>query len=181
MSYSDFNQREQTPIIENVERYNGRVNIVEPSPEVLFKMQEKMELREKTTNYREALTGTMEASVLSNAYFSKENIQIVHNGLRAGVYKASDNQYIVPPQNVDIIKSVMRTIFLQYAEHKPDHIKEQIETLNKLVLDHLVPALYNETIGYIKYCRDQSTIATPLEHPTQTDRDYRQIEFNQFM
>jgi len=181
MSYSDFNQSQPKPIIQNVERYNGRVNIVDPSPNVVFKMQEKMELREKTTNYREALTGTMENTVLSNAYFSKENIQMIHNGLRAGVYTASDNKYIVPPQNIDIIKSVMRTIFLQYAEHKPDKIREQIEALNKLVLDHLVPALYNETIGYVKYCRDQSTLAMPLEHPKQTDRDYKELAFNQFM
>ena len=145
------------------ERYNGRVNIVEPpSPDIVFKMQEKIALKNQPTEYREALSGTWETNVLSQVFFSKENVQILQNGLRAGVYKSSGDKYIIAPQNVDTLKIIMRSIYLQYAEHYPDKITEQVERLNKLVLDYAVPTVYNETVGYLKYCQDQSTLVVPL-------------------
>ena len=159
------------------DRYNGRVNIVEPpSPDIVFKMQEKIALKNQPTEYREALGGTWETNVLSQVYFSKENIQIIQNGLRAGVYKASGDKYIIAPQNVDTLKIIMRSIYLQYAEHHPDNITEQVERLNQLVLDYAVPSVYNETVGYLKYCQDQSTLVVPLELPRHHDRQYKQLE-----
>jgi len=164
------------------ERYNGRINIVEPpSPDVVFKMQEKIALKNKPTEYREALTGTLENNVLSQVYFSKENIQIIQNGLRAGVYAKSDNKYIIVPQNIDTLKVIMRSIYFQYAEHQIDNITEQVERLNKIVLDYIVPSVYNETIGYLKYCQDQSTLVVPLELPRQNDRDYKQLEHKKWL
>ena len=158
------------------DRYNGRVNIVEPpSPDIVFKMQEKIALKNKQTEYREALGGTWETNVLSQVYFSKENIQIIQNGLRAGVYKASGDKYIIAPQNVDTLKIIMRSIYLQYAEHHPEKITEQVERLNQLVLDYAVPSVYNETTGYLKYCQDQSTLVVPLELPRHNDREYKQL------
>jgi len=39
----------------DMQRYNGRVNIAEPpSPDLWFKMQEKIAIKNKTTEYREA-------------------------------------------------------------------------------------------------------------------------------
>ena len=159
------------------ERYNGRVNIVEPpSPDIVFKMQEKIALKNRPTEYREALGGTWETNVLSQVFFSKENVQILQNGLRAGVYKSSGDKYIIAPQNVDTLKIIMRSIYLQYAEHYPDKITEQVERLNQMVLDYAVPTVYNETVGYLKYCQDQSTLVVPLELPRHHDRHYKQLE-----
>ena len=163
------------------ERYNGRVNIVEPpSSDIIFKMQEKIALKNRPTEYREAIGGTWENNVLAQVFFSKENIQIVQNGLRAGVYKASDEKYIIAPQNVDTLKIIMRSTYLQYAEHRTDKITEQVERLNKLVLDYAVPTVYNETVGYLKYCQDQSTLVVPLELPRHHDRQYKQLELKKW-
>jgi len=157
------------------DRYNGRINIIEPpSPDIRFKMQEKIAINNKSTEYREGPLD-MESSMLSNAYFSAENIQIIQNGLRAGVYKMSDNKFIVAPQDIDTIKTIMQSIFQQYAEFSDD-IKKEIKCLNKLVLDYAIPNVYNEAIGYMNYLRDQSTIATPLELPRQQDRDFKHLE-----
>ena len=68
----------------NIKDYNGRVNIIEPeSPNAVFRMQERLAVKNKTTEYREALAGTWENNKLSDAYFSAANIQIIQNGLRA--------------------------------------------------------------------------------------------------
>lgn len=165
----------------DMERYNGRVNIVEPpSPNVVFQMQERIGIKNKATDYREALSGTWESNVLAQVYFSAENIQIVQNGLRAGVYKMSNNKYVIAPQNVDTLKIIMRSIYLQYAEHRADDITGQVERLNKLVLEYAVPSVFNETVGYIKYCNDQSTLVVPLELPRHHDREYKQLELKRW-
>lgn len=175
-SYLDSYNGEKNQII-NSEKYNGRVNIIEPpSPDIRFQMQEKISIKNKTTEYREALTGTWENNILSDVFFSAGNIQIVQNGLRAGVYELSNQKFIIAPQNVDTLKIIMRSIYLQYAEHSPNNITEQIERLNKLVLDYAVPTVYGEAVGYAKYCQDQSTLVVPLELPRHHDREYKQLE-----
>lgn len=166
----------------NLERYNGRVNIAEPSnPDIRFQMQEKIAAKNKATEYREALTGVWETNVLGQVYFSKENMQIVQNGLRAGVYAMSNNKFVIAPQNMDTLKIIMRSIYLQYAEHYPDKITEQVERLNKMVLEYAIPSVYNESMGYLKYCQDQSSLSVPMELPRQTDREFKQLELKHWM
>ncbi len=160
---------------------NGRVNIVDIPQKVLFEMQEKIAVKNKTSEYREALQGIWEDSMLSKAYFSKENIQIVQNGLRAGVHKMSGEKYIIAPQNVDTLKIIMRSIFIQHAEHNENDITGQIVKLNNLVLDYAVLNVYNEIDGYVKYCRDQSTLVVPMELPKQVDREFRQLEMKNWV
>jgi hypothetical protein len=172
MSYE--NQYNTTILNPNL---NGRVNLLDPqSTDVMFKMQERIAIKNRTTEYREALSGIWENNILGDTFFSKANIQIIQNGLRAGVYTMSNNEFVIAPQNIDTLKIIMRSIYLQYAEHYPDNIREQVERLNKLVLDYAVPTVYKETIGYVKYCEDQSTLVTPLEIPRHHDRQYKQLE-----
>jgi len=167
----------QSDKIINLERYNGRVNIAEPpNPDIVFKMQERIAAKNKATEYREALSGTWESNILGQVYFSKENIQIVQNGLRAGVYEMSKNKLVIAPQNMDALKVIMRSVYLQYAEHYPDRITKQVERLNRLVLDYAIPSVYNESMGYLKYCQDQSSLVVPMELPKHTDRQYKQLE-----
>jgi hypothetical protein len=163
-------------------KYNGRINLIEqPKTDVLFKMQEKIGLKNKSTEFREALNGIWETNVLSQVFFSSENIQIIQNGLRAGVYKMSGDKYIIAPQNVDTLKIIMRSIYLQYAEHYADNIKGQVERLNKLVLDYAIPSVYGEVTGYVKYCEDQTSLVVPLSRPLQADRDYKQLMLKPYM
>jgi len=160
---------------------NGRVNIIDMPQKVLFEMQEKIAVKNKTSEYREALQGIWEDSMLSKVYFSKENIQIVQNGLRAGVHKMSNEKYIIAPQNIDTLKIIMRSIFIQHAEHNENDITGQIVKLNNLVLDYAVLNVYNEIDGYVKYCRDQSTLVVPLELPRQVDREFKQLEMKKWV
>ena len=160
---------------------NGRVNIIDIPQKVLFEMQEKIAVKNKTSEYREALQGIWEDSMLSKVYFSKENIQIVQNGLRAGVHKMSNEKYIIAPQNIDTLKIIMRSIFIQHAEHNENDITGQIVKLNNLVLDYAVLNVYNEIDGYVKYCRDQSTLVVPLELPRQVDREFKQLEMKKWV
>lgn len=161
----------------DLSRYNGRVNIVEPeNPNARFQMQEKTAVKNKATPYNEALTGQIENNALSQVFFSAENIQIIQNGLRAGVYKLSENKFVIPEQNIDTLKIVMRVMFMQYAEFDPNNITKQVERLNKMVLDYVIPSVYGESVGYLKYLQDQSTLVVPIQLPMQSDRIYKQLE-----
>jgi hypothetical protein len=160
------------------ERYNGRVNIIsqQPDPNAFFKMQERIAIKNTATNYCSAMSGNdWEDSILSKAYFSKENIQILQNGLRAGVYAMSGNKFVIPPQNIDALKVIMRSYFLQYAEYIPD-VTAEIQKLNQLVLDYAIPSVYSEAMGYAKYAEDQSSLVLPLDMPIHVDRQYKQLE-----
>jgi hypothetical protein len=161
-----------------LDKNNGRVDLLKTNedPNVVFRMQERIAIKNKATEYRDALTGIWENTVLSKLYFSSENIQILQNAIRAGVYKMSNNRYVIAPPNIDTLKIIMRSIYLQNAQHDPNRITEQIEQLNKLVLDYAIPSTFNEAVGYEKYCEDQSTLVVPLELPLHHDRQYKQLE-----
>jgi len=172
----DFNQT-----ILDMGRFNGRVNIVEPeSPDAVFKMQERIAVKNKTSEYRNPLSGIWEDNLLSKVFFSSENVQILQNGIRAGVYEMSEKKFVIAPQNVDTLKIVMRSIYLQYSEHREHDITGQIERLNRLVLNYCIPTVFSEAVGYQKYRLDQSTLVVPLELPQQHDREYKQLQLKRW-
>ena len=165
-----------------LERYNGRVNIVQPPDQMIqFKMFEKINVANVATDYRGAIAGVFEDNVLAQVYFSAGNIQIIQNGLRAGVYAMSNEKYVIPNQNISNLKIIMRSTYLQYAEHSPNNVTKEVERLNKMVLDYAIPSVYNESMGYLKYCQDQSSLSVPMELPRQTDREFKQLELKHWM
>jgi hypothetical protein len=115
--------------------------------------------------FRDPTLGQWNDTPLSKAYFSKENIQILQNGIRAGVYEQSNGKYIIAPQDCDSLKIIMRSVFLQHSANQPSNISEQIENLNTIVLDYCIPRVHSEAQGYMKYLYDVSTIAVPLDTP----------------
>jgi len=175
-SYENYN-KDPTTIMDQTTRYNGRVNLIEPeNPDARFQMYERIAIKNKATEYRESLIGEWEANALAQVFFSEGNIQILQNGLRAGVYKMSSNKFVVTPQSIDAIKVIMRSIYLQNAQHSNTDITKQVEQLNQLFWNYAVPNLYNESMGYVKYLQDQSSLVVPLELPVQNDRNRKQLE-----
>lgn len=143
---------------------NGRVNILQPDTKTQFALYDKIVVQQPS-DYREALQGNFTDSPLSLAYFSKQNITIIQNGIRHGVFKQSKGQYLVAPQSEDILKVVMRSVYLQYSANMPDNISSQIKSLNNIVLDYCVKQVYGEAKGYQQYLHDASTLVVPMERP----------------
>ena len=157
---------------------NGRINIMQP-PADQFSLYDKIST-EKTTSFSDAMNGNWEVSNLSIAYFSEQNITIVQNGIRAGVYNKSNEQYIIAPQNNDTLKIIMRSVFLQNSTNQLDNITKQIEELNGMVIDYCVKQVYGEAQGYINYRRDASTMYTPIPRPTQPDFNNKTLELKKW-
>ena len=145
---------------------NGRINILGPiGPQ--FQFADKIPVKE-CVSYRESLAGQWNDSYLSLAFFSNENMTIIQNAIRKGVYDKSNKQFIIEPQNCNELQIIMRSIFLQHSNNLPVDIKQQIITLNQFVAKFAIEQIYKEMISYIKYTQDASTMAVPISMPINT-------------
>lgn len=156
---------------------NGRVHIMGTNQFNTFSLHDKIPT--KDTYYKTALTGNWTANILSKTFFSIGNIQILQNGIKAGVYKLSKQRFLVANQDEDVLKMIMRSIFLQHALNLPNKITEQVTALNKIVLDYCVPQVYGEAKGYVKYKHDVSTLVVPIQLPISTKSD-KTLEFKRW-
>jgi hypothetical protein len=155
---------------------NGRVDIKTPNTSALFELYDKIPANQCVT-FRNPTEGLWTSNSLSDAFFSQENIQVLQNGIRSGVYHLSNGQYKIGPQDCDTLKVIMRSIFLQYSANKPNNILQQVHELNKMVLDYCVQQVYSEAQGYMKYVNDVSTLVVPIAHPIMSSKNDRQLEF----
>ncbi len=147
---------------------NGRVNIEGHNPFMRFQLYDKIANDDKTTPYRDAMVGNWENNNLSNTFFSAENINKIQLGIITGIDKISNGRFKIGKQDEDTLKIIMRSIFLQNSKNNNINIPNQIEVLNKLVLDYCIPQIYGEAQGYIKYKNDVSTLAVPIDRPVST-------------
>ena len=159
---------------------NGRVNILGPNSDVKFSMMDRIPINSTNYSCRDAMTGNWYDTELSNAFFSGKNLQILQNGIRAGVYNKSNQQYMVGEQNLDELQIIMRGLFLQYAKNQPTGIREQISELNKIVLDYAINQVWSEAEGYMKYKRDASTMWVPINMPILSYTNDKQLELKQW-
>jgi len=152
---------------------NGRVDILNNynSPDIskLFSLYDKIPANQ-CASYRDSTLGLWTETNLSLNFFSKNNIQIIQNGIRAGVFKTSNGQYIIGEQDCDSLKIIMRSVFLQHAANQSKDIQKQIYELNLIVLDYCINQVYGEAIGYMKYLKDVSTLAVPIALPIQSSQ-----------
>ncbi len=155
---------------------NGRIDIKSPNTSTLFEMYDKIPANQCVT-FRNPTEGLWTDTYLSQAFFSQQNIQILQNGIRAGVYQKSNGQYTIAPQDCDSLKIVMRSVYLQNAANQPNNITQQVAELNKIVLNYCIQQVYSEAQGYLKYIDDASTLVVPIAHPIMTDNTDRELEF----
>lgn len=153
---------------------NGRIDLLnktQPDISNLFAMYDKIPANQCTT-LREPTLGQWDETILSEAFFSKQNIQILQNGIRSGVYYKSNKQYVIAPQDFDSLKIIMRSVYLQHSANQNRNLKGQIEQLNQIVLDYCIFSVFSEAQGYMKYLHDASSMYTPLAPPTlESQRD----------
>ena len=153
---------------------NGRVDIKSPNTSSLFQMYDKIPANQCVT-FRNPTEGLWNDTDLSRAFFSHQNIKILQNGIRAGVYERSNNQYLIGPQDCDSLKIIMRSVYLQHASNLPYDIPQQVTELNKIVLNYCIQQVYSEAQGYMKYISDVSTLAVPIAHPVMADNNDREL------
>jgi hypothetical protein len=121
------------------------------------------------------LNYSLEASPLSNLFFSKENVDNVQTELKKTVYEIcqNDNDPILTPHKPIIIgrqndlqlQIIMRSIYLQYAKHLDYNIPQQIRELNDLVIREAVPDIITNVKQYLGYTTDIQRLPMPMDLP----------------
>ena len=154
---------------------NGKINIMGPNISAKFSMMDKIPIN-TNTNYQNVLTGNFERSRLSDTYFSKQNIQIIQNGIRKGVYDKSQSRILVDNQPEDQIVTVMRAMYLQHSKNLETNISQQIVELNTLVLNYCIVSVFNEAVAYLNYKEDASTMHIPMQHPIYSNKTNKTLE-----
>ena len=147
---------------------NGRVDILGTNVMDRFQLHDRIPVSSGDTYYRNAMTGNWQNSLLTKTFFSADNMQILQNGIKAGVYHKSNGRFQIADQDSDVLKMIMRSTFLQSSKNLPTNISEQITQLNNLVLGYAVPQVLGEAIGYVKYKNDASMMYTPMQRPAST-------------
>ena len=147
---------------------NGRVNILNNTPNSVFNLYDKIPVEQNITSYRNALTGNLEDNMLSKVFFSKGNIILLQRKIIKEVYNNSRGRFQIGYQDEDTLKIIMRSMYLQHAANNPENITAQVEALNQLVADYCVPQICSEAQAYINYKNDVSNLAVPLQRPVST-------------
>jgi hypothetical protein len=159
----------------NCNSTNGRLDIMNLQNLNQFSLYDKIPV-DKPTSYTDALEGNWIPNDVSRAFFSSENIMIIQNGIRAGVYTKSKNQYVIANQDLDTLKIIMRSVYLQNSTNNPTNITNQIIKLNDVVISYCIKHVYGEAQGYLQYKRDVSNMYVPMAHPIKADVDDKTLE-----
>ena len=152
----------------------GRVDFQGGTP---FFLQDKI-VKDSRTTY-DNLKYAQQNTLVSNLFFSTKNVTILQNAIRAGIYKISNEKYIIDNQDGDTLNVVMRAIYLQNSLNLPDNVTKQIEDLNNIVIQYCIPRIYSEVQGYVRYKEDASTLAVPLDKPISVYTD-KTLELKSF-
>jgi hypothetical protein len=154
---------------------NGRVNLNAPNTSKLFEMYDKIPSKEHVS-FRNPTTGIWENSPLSGAFFSKENMKILQNGIRAGVYQKSGETQVIGEQDYDTLKIIMRSIFLENAKNAPNDIRGQIQELNQIVTNYCIDQIMIELKGYMIYLKDITSMHVPIDHPKMSNVKHKDLQ-----
>jgi len=117
-------------------------------------------------------------SLLTDLFFSKKNIENVDNVIRFLVYKYTNE--VIDKQSVSELLVIMRSVFLEYSSHPPiinekmsDEEKKElivkytneVDRLNQIVFNNIVPKLVSQLQQYLDYLRDVSKQPEQMERP----------------
>jgi hypothetical protein len=139
---------------------NGRVNTTENNNFLMYDMYK--EQKQNMFVSEEAIKNIHTKNELSDLFFSRENIDILHDGIRYLVSKKTCGKFVIDRQSENDLIIVMRSIYLQYGEHKPLGLVEQVKELNTRVLEYCVPKIIEEIKIYMQYRNDISSLPVPL-------------------
>lgn len=138
---------------------NGRINIVD-NIKSLYAEYKKPAITEDTNN---TISRNITSNDLSNAFFSKKNIQRIQDTIIKEVYIQSNNEFVIGNQSERELVIIMRSYYLQYSKNLSYDINIQINTLNKYVVDWSVKEIIKNINQYIFYKKTVSSLPMPME------------------
>lgn len=128
-------------------------------------------------NQQTSVKGILEETVLSDIFLSEMNTKVIQDTIRYGVYRVTN--MVVDYQSPRELYIIMRSIMLQHANFKVGQsgLIDEIQKLNKLVVDYAVKEVSSNVEQYDIYIKDIQSLPTPMDRPsfsTDTSRNRSQ-------
>ena len=124
--------------------HNGSVaNIAQPSaggapPPAAFLFQQR---GDEGAKY-DLTKGNWEETPLSDTFFGVRNMDFLQKRIKEEVFRRSGaKQWNIDEQDINELKIIMRSMYLQYARNMPTDIEGQIQELNNIVIEWSVPRI----------------------------------------
>lgn len=130
------------------------------------------------SNTRHLFKNLYGETLLTFLFFSKTNIDNIQDILKFVVHR--ETKYIIDNQSVNELLIVMRALFLEYSLH-PKLITEEmsdkersellkkytkeVERLNMIVINQVVPKIISQIQQYVDYLRDASEQPYYMDKP----------------
>jgi hypothetical protein len=95
---------------------------------------------------------------LETIFFSKNNINLINKKLIISIYKITNKEFKIVEQSDETLLIVMRYVYINNASHLPCNIEQQIEELNTIVLNEIIPNIITsitQKVNYLKYINER--------------------------
>ena len=112
------------------------------------------------------LAFNVEGNALTSKLFSDQNISAIQKQLIKEVKK--NTRETISSQSCDEIFVVMKYIFTNHSQNRLNDVNREVQRLNILILNELVPMVTSNVLQHIQYIKDINTLPAPIEHGTST-------------
>ena len=140
---------------------NGRIDILDYNKEEY----NLYETGEKKCDFGNSTKSIINETPIGKLFFSRKNIEFLHQMIIKNVYNQSNKQFKIAKQNELQLEIIMRSIYLQESKFLNCKLTDQLSELNKKVINTCTKNILVEIKQYLGYKKDVSINPTPLEHP----------------
>jgi len=158
---------------------NGRINLFNNSTNTSKIFNNNIHLY--SSKNLETISRNYTGTCLSELFFSRDNVNIIHQGLINFVYNKTNGKYKIGKQSEQELAIIMRSIYLTYGKNLTYNINQQIKELNTLVIEWSAETIITNIQQYLDYKTNVSTLKMPIESPALTSqKGLKTLELNYF-
>ena len=144
-------------------KYNGRVFFEENEYIPGYQLFEGSNQPQQC--FQNSISNIQETSNLSNAFFSRENVDKIQNNIIERVRIESNNEYNIGRQSDLQLQIIMRSIYLSNSKNLNSNIQHQVAILNETVVIECIKQIIPNIKQYLGYRKDISSPRHIMELP----------------
>ena len=164
-AYNSVEGRAELVGEKHFEGANGRVSGVGKTAIPSFNMDQGGEHEIYNNFSSDSIKGNFEQTDFSKYYFSEHNVEGIQRSIKKEVFDLSNGQFKIDHQSENVIKTVMRSYFLQYKLKLNVDILSQIREVNKKTIKWCTDEIYSNLLQYQQYKHDISNMPQQMNRP----------------
>jgi len=122
-------------------------------------------------NTQVSLQGILEETLLSNTFFSVDNVKNIQVMIRFYFYK--NKSEVISDQSNNELLTIMRGTYLKYSNSAANTLPEiisEVQSLNKIVVEFSLKQIYINYDNYTRYINELEVLPLPMDLPKLPDK-----------